>query len=214
MTTSQYINNFLTAYRDLNNIPGESISDSHVLSMFLHGIIDPNFATLVQIQRNKNEGLEEAALASRKEDQVMFVKKIERKRYRSTIRKIREKRYGIECDGDDNDGRKYGSKKKARRLGRFWKVDETEISVQGFINVPDQIWRNKLSMNKKDYVVAHNAKKQRRESAENLTVPKRFKRLLKERESQGQEGRDEEKIAKRRLGFNLDDVREDEKKEE
>eukprot|EP00957_Ditylum_brightwellii_P131913 10058987-Ditylum_brightwellii.AAC.1 len=38
--------------------------------------------------------------------------------------------------------------------------------------------------------------------------------MLKERESQGQEGGDEEKVARRRLGFNMVDVREDEKKEE
>eukprot|EP00957_Ditylum_brightwellii_P153300 11666964-Ditylum_brightwellii.AAC.1 len=69
-------------------------------------------------------------------------------------------------------------------------------------------------MDEKHFVVAHNAKKQHGESAANLTVPKRFKRLLKRRETEGQEGRDEEKIARRRLGFNLDDVREDEKKEE
>ena len=79
-TASQYINNFLTAYRELNNIPGESISDSHALSMFLHGITDPDFSTFVQIQRNKNEGLEEAVLALRKEDRVLFAKRIERKR--------------------------------------------------------------------------------------------------------------------------------------
>eukprot|EP00957_Ditylum_brightwellii_P009180 694796-Ditylum_brightwellii.AAC.1 len=67
-TVSQCINNFLTAYRELNNIPGELISDSHTLSMFLHGISDPDFAMFVQIQRKKNEGLEEAVLALRKED--------------------------------------------------------------------------------------------------------------------------------------------------
>eukprot|EP00957_Ditylum_brightwellii_P196770 14991593-Ditylum_brightwellii.AAC.1 len=68
MTTSQYINNFLTAYRELNIIPGESISDSHALLMFLYSITDLSFATFVQIERNKNEGLEEAVLVQRKDD--------------------------------------------------------------------------------------------------------------------------------------------------
>eukprot|EP00957_Ditylum_brightwellii_P156248 11892651-Ditylum_brightwellii.AAC.1 len=82
---------------------------------------------------------------------------------------MREERYGREWDGDDDDGRKYGSRKKARGTGSFWKVDETKISPQGFINVPDQIWRNELSKDKKDFVVAHNAKKQHGESTANLT---------------------------------------------
>eukprot|EP00957_Ditylum_brightwellii_P176663 13455781-Ditylum_brightwellii.AAC.1 len=72
---------------------------------------------------------------------------------------MREERYGREWDGGDEDGREYGSRKKARRIGSFWKVDETEISPQHFINVPDQIWRNELSKDKKDFIAAHNAKK-------------------------------------------------------
>ena len=59
---------------------------------------------------------------------MLIAQKIERKRYRSTIRRMREQRYGREWDGDNNDGREYGSRKKARRIGSFWKVDETEIS--------------------------------------------------------------------------------------
>eukprot|EP00957_Ditylum_brightwellii_P175502 13362326-Ditylum_brightwellii.AAC.1 len=62
---------------------------------------------------------------------------------------MRDERYRREWDGDDEDGREYGSRKKTRRIGSFQKVDETEISPQGFINVPDQIWRNKLSKDKK-----------------------------------------------------------------
>ena len=53
---------------------------------------------------------------------------IERKRYRSTIRRMRDERFGREWGGDDEDGREYGLRKKARRIGSFWKVDETEIS--------------------------------------------------------------------------------------
>eukprot|EP00957_Ditylum_brightwellii_P025389 1920363-Ditylum_brightwellii.AAC.1 len=72
---------------------------------------------------------------------------------------MREERYGREWDEDNYDDREYGSRKKARRLGSFWKVYETEINHQSFINVPDQIWRNELSKNEKDFVASHNAKK-------------------------------------------------------
>eukprot|EP00957_Ditylum_brightwellii_P192240 14633357-Ditylum_brightwellii.AAC.1 len=77
---------------------------------------------------------------------------------------MREERFGREWDGEDDNGREYGSRKKARRTGSFCKVDETEISPQGFINVPDQIWRNELSKDEEDFVAAHNAKKQHGES--------------------------------------------------
>ena len=80
--------------------------------------------------------------------------------------------------------------------------------------MPDQIWRNELSKDEKEFVASHNAKKRHGEWTENLTVPRRFERLLKKKELQGQEGRDEEKTARRKIGFNLDDVREDEKKED
>eukprot|EP00957_Ditylum_brightwellii_P015186 1143893-Ditylum_brightwellii.AAC.1 len=85
---------------------------------------------------------------------------------------MREERYGRERDGDDAYDKEYGSRKKAMRLGSFWQ-------------------------DKKDFVVAHNAKKQHGKSTANLTVPKQFKRWLKERETQGQKGRDDEKIARR-----------------
>ena len=56
--------------------------------MFLHGITDPDFSTSVKVQKNKNKGLEDAVLALRKEDQVKIAKRIESKKYRSTIRRM------------------------------------------------------------------------------------------------------------------------------
>eukprot|EP00957_Ditylum_brightwellii_P050299 3814578-Ditylum_brightwellii.AAC.1 len=91
-------------------------------------------------------------------------------------------------------------------------IKETGKEARKFLE--DQIWRDELSKDKKSFVAAHSTKTRHDELTENLTIPKRFKRLSKERESQGQEGRDDEKIARRRLGFNLDGVMEDEKKEE
>ena len=106
---------------------------------------------------------------------MLIAKRVERKRYRSMIRRMREERYGRGWDGDNDDGIEYGSRKKARRIGSFWKVDETELSPQGFINVPDQIWRNKLSKDKKEFVAVYNAKKQHGESTANLVIPKKSK---------------------------------------
>eukprot|EP00957_Ditylum_brightwellii_P059031 4477292-Ditylum_brightwellii.AAC.1 len=74
-TALQYINQFLTAYRELNNIPGESISENHVLSIFLKGIANPNYATFVQIKRNKGGELNNTAIALRKEERDLIQKR-------------------------------------------------------------------------------------------------------------------------------------------
>eukprot|EP00957_Ditylum_brightwellii_P041608 3151245-Ditylum_brightwellii.AAC.1 len=66
---------------------------------------------------------------------------------------MREERYGGKWDEDDDYYREYGSGKKARRLGTFWKVNKTEISHQSFINIPGQIWRNELSKDEKDFCI-------------------------------------------------------------
>ena len=51
--TAQYINNFLTLFQELKKIPGEAISESHGLSLFLRGVKDLDFEMTVEIQRNK-----------------------------------------------------------------------------------------------------------------------------------------------------------------
>ena len=45
----QYINSFMTTYRELNNIPGEGWSAGHTKSVFLKGIQDPDYDTFVAI---------------------------------------------------------------------------------------------------------------------------------------------------------------------
>eukprot|EP00957_Ditylum_brightwellii_P171027 13019392-Ditylum_brightwellii.AAC.1 len=75
-STSYYINNFLTLYRELNEIPGEALSNSHALSMFLKGIKGTYYETFVKIQRNKSEeGLMDAIIALRKKGEIEFAEK-------------------------------------------------------------------------------------------------------------------------------------------
>eukprot|EP00957_Ditylum_brightwellii_P081814 6224485-Ditylum_brightwellii.AAC.1 len=67
-----YINKFLTSYRELNKIPGEPLSDSHALSMFLKGIKDTDYKTFIKMQRNKSEeGLMDAIVVLRKEERMI-----------------------------------------------------------------------------------------------------------------------------------------------
>ena len=39
----------------IEKVPGEAISESHDLSLFLRGIKDPDFETTVEIQNNKDD---------------------------------------------------------------------------------------------------------------------------------------------------------------
>eukprot|EP00957_Ditylum_brightwellii_P028048 2117692-Ditylum_brightwellii.AAC.1 len=41
-SASQYIDSFLISFREINEIPGEALSESHAISLFLWGITDPN----------------------------------------------------------------------------------------------------------------------------------------------------------------------------
>eukprot|EP00957_Ditylum_brightwellii_P108168 8252664-Ditylum_brightwellii.AAC.1 len=88
-------------------------------------------------------------------------------------------------------------RKRAKRVGNTQKENEPEISPLGFINVPDQIWRNELSKGERDFVASHNVRKQNGESIKNLIVPRGFEDFLKEKESLGQEEREEGKRNKK-----------------
>eukprot|EP00957_Ditylum_brightwellii_P136648 10421069-Ditylum_brightwellii.AAC.1 len=77
----------------------------------------------------------------------------------------------------------------ARKLGNTRKANETEISPLGFINVPDQIWRNKLSKGDRDFVAYYNARKKWGIDI----IPRGFENLLKEKEPRGQKNERKEK---------------------
>ena len=72
-------------YRELNEIPGEALSESHALSMFLRGISDPDYLTFVHIQRNRNESLMQVIIALRKEERELIKKRSEKKRLKGYI---------------------------------------------------------------------------------------------------------------------------------
>ena len=70
---------------------------SHALSMFLRGIIDPDYSTFVHIQRNRNESLMQAIIVLRKEERELIKKRSEKKRLKGYIRRLREEM------GEDED---------------------------------------------------------------------------------------------------------------
>eukprot|EP00957_Ditylum_brightwellii_P141339 10769294-Ditylum_brightwellii.AAC.2 len=101
-SASHYINNFLTSYRELNEIPCEALSKSHTLSMFLKGIKDTYYETFVEIQRNKSEeGLMDAIVALRKKEKSIVQKRKEQMITRNCQRRLREDEE--EDNGSDNE---------------------------------------------------------------------------------------------------------------
>eukprot|EP00957_Ditylum_brightwellii_P177895 13550047-Ditylum_brightwellii.AAC.1 len=71
------------------------------------------------------------AEAPRKESNLLVKKRGKRKRYRSMIRRKKKERSGQDWDGDDEDedDREYKRRKRARRVGKTWETNETEISL-------------------------------------------------------------------------------------
>ena len=79
-SASVYINNYLTWYRDLEKIPGEGMSKSHAVSLFLRNITDPDYDTTVKILKNGRPSLEEAVNSIRKFERDLVHKRAEHRR--------------------------------------------------------------------------------------------------------------------------------------
>eukprot|EP00957_Ditylum_brightwellii_P055081 4174831-Ditylum_brightwellii.AAC.1 len=119
-----------------------------------------------------------------KEYKWLVGKRGKRKRCRSMIKRKRKERSRQEWDGDDeDDDREYKMREKAKRVGNTQQANETEISLLGFINVQDQIWRNEINKGMGNIVASYNTGKQNGESIQYLIDPRRFENLLKEKES-------------------------------
>lgn len=208
-SASYYINNFLTSYQELNEIPGEALSESHALSMFLKGIKDTDYETFVEIQRNKSEeGLVDAIVALRKKERSIVEKRKERRIAKSRQRRRREE---IE-EGGDSDV-EYIRPTKIRRVKEksYGHIDTIRVVRNGYLSVPDEMWARDLSEDEKKFVISYNARIRYRESTDNMDVPSKFQAALKD---QRQASGKEEKTLRRKIGFNLGKGKDDEDEQE
>ena len=57
ISATQYLNQFLTWHSDIAKIPGEALSPSHSVYMFLKNITDPEYKATVQFCRNNTMDL-------------------------------------------------------------------------------------------------------------------------------------------------------------
>eukprot|EP00957_Ditylum_brightwellii_P180051 13715872-Ditylum_brightwellii.AAC.1 len=144
-----YINNFLTLYRELNKIPCKALSDSYALSMFLKEIKGTDYEAVVKMQRNKSEeGLMDAIVALRKKERSIVQKRKEQRIACNCQRRGRE-----EGEEDDASNNKYVCPSKIKRVKErsYGHIDTIRIIKSGYLTVPDQMWAQDLSEDKKKF---------------------------------------------------------------
>lgn len=86
MASGTYINQFLTAQTELDRIPGEVFSKSHVVHIFLCNIIDPDYGPTIMFLQNSHADLPTAVSAIRYMDRTLHLQRMEGRRIRQTLR--------------------------------------------------------------------------------------------------------------------------------
>ena len=165
-------------YRDLCKIPGEGISDSHAISMFLSNITDPAYATFVQIQKTNMCDLKTAVVAIRKHERDLIMNKSNIRRYGNhrNLNNVRRRRddddynhYGPSQEDYDHNGyNNYGNNYrrndyqrmdpyKRRRTGREETINIIPSHRGSLVFTTDQ-WRNQLSGEDKNFICDYNGR--------------------------------------------------------
>ena len=93
-TASEFVNDFLMRHQELEKIPREGLSKSHVVWLFLRNILDPEYAITVTYLRNSNADLGGCVTGIRKAERELLQKKSTRKMLRQTLRRLKEERGG------------------------------------------------------------------------------------------------------------------------
>ena len=169
MSAASYINNFLTWYRDLCKIPGEGISDSHAISMFLSNITDPAYSTFVQIQKAQVTDLKTAVVAIRKHERDIVSTRSQRRRFGT--QNVRRRRYEEDYDHYgpsqhdnydhyDNDNYRQMQPFKRRRVSEDRrKKFQVTPDRGGRLNFESHIWNNEMNQEEKDFICDYNLKR-------------------------------------------------------
>ena len=88
ISATQYLNQFLTWHSDIAKIPGEGLSPSHGVYLFLKNIIDPDYKATVQFCRNQTSTLNECVSAVRKTERDLLRQRAERRKMQQIARRI------------------------------------------------------------------------------------------------------------------------------
>ena len=86
-SASQYINQFLTWYHNLERIEGESYSPGHIVYLFLQNITDPDYHGTIVFLRNNDANLDDAVKSIRKAERDLMQKRVEARKQKSYVRR-------------------------------------------------------------------------------------------------------------------------------
>ena len=101
---TQYINKFLTWHSDIAKIPGEELSPSHGVYLFLKNISDPEYEATVRFCRNQNSDLKDCVSAIRKAERDLIRKRAEKRKLDQYIRRLVQ---------ENQDNKKESKKRKS-----------------------------------------------------------------------------------------------------
>ena len=122
------MNKFLAWYRDLEKIKGEGLSKGHATHLFLKNITDSDYQTSVTYCRNTDSSLEKCIAAVRKQERDIQQKKLDRHRFKTTLRRMRSSDDSDDDFEDKEPTQKRHKTNKARRTGtNTEKVENTKF---------------------------------------------------------------------------------------
>jgi hypothetical protein len=180
MAASDYVNKYLMYYHDLAKIPGEGLSTSHGVYLFLRNITDPDYAPTVSFLRNTSPDLTACVTAIRKSERDSLQKKQETRKFRQTIRRMRDeesnnkdKRKSVRDDEDSTDSENETPSPKKKRRVRRVKEGGYETTMGGYLSIPYSYWVD-LPEDHKVFVQNYNAKVKHNEPVKELSTPKGF----------------------------------------
>ena len=218
---SAFVNKFLTWYRDLEKIPGEGYSTSHVIWLLLKNITDPDYQTTVAFLRNTNADLNECITAVRKHERDLMQKRVERRKYCQHIRRMVQERNNDSMESEDDESATANYLRKRKFFhNRPRRLEGTiETTRNGFLSFERGDFR-KLTDDEKTFVQEWNAKVKHNEPTDKLKIPDGVNiisstkvRRTKSEDKTIDEPSDQPK-PKKKITFNLHDQEEDKEDED
>eukprot|EP00957_Ditylum_brightwellii_P011717 884919-Ditylum_brightwellii.AAC.1 len=115
-----------------------------------------------------------------------------------------------EDDEDDEEEEVENCPTKIRRMKghSYDHLDKVQLVNKGYLCMPDKMWTDELSKEKKDFVISFNSRICFGATTNNMDKSAIFAKVFEERSS-GEAG---EKITRRKFGLNLEHNTEDEEK--
>jgi hypothetical protein len=167
VSASDYVNKYMMQYQELEKIPEEGMSPSHVKYSFLRNIHDDRYEMTVKYLRNAGSDLQECITAIRKEERDQIRRQIGKRKFQGTISRLKYDSNNSDDYTGENDDQCSNiiHQKRARKLS-----GAIQTTKGGFILIPNDQWATMDDKDKK-FVQKYNAKVKHNEPLDKLSVP-------------------------------------------